>query len=232
VLAITESEKQEELTNYGQWTLNANKDRLKSHWNKIPTEKTIQNTVRNISKRGVTVTLVNNKQDALKKVKELIPSDSTVMNGSSTTLYQIGFMNYYIKQNNHWKILGPEIFNEKDPQKKKMLQRKSLTADYFIASVNAIAETGQLVATDRSGSRISAFPFAAKNLILVAGVQKITKNLNSAMKRIQKYVLPLEKIRAKKAYGISSEIGKWVIIEKEVQEQRIHLILVKESLGF
>ena len=52
------------------------------------------------------------------------------------------------------------------------------------------------------------------------------------MKRIQQYVLPLEKIRAKKAYGITSEIGKWVIIEKEVQDQRIHLILVNESLGF
>jgi len=37
------------------------------------------------------------------------------------------------------------------------LRRKSVTADYFISSANAIARTGELVACDASGSRVGAW---------------------------------------------------------------------------
>ena len=88
------------------------------------------------------------------------------------------------------------------------------------------------MACDASGSRGTAYPFAAKNLILVAGVQKITTTLDEAMKRVREYVYPLEDERAKKAYGMSSTTGKWVIIEREIIPNRTTLILVKEKLGF
>src|SRR5690606_35576232 len=124
------------------------------------------------------------------------------------------------------------IFKEQNPAKQLDLRRFSTTADYYLASVNAITTDGKLVSADRTGSRVSAYPFAAKTLILVAGTQKITKDLNEAMTRVRDHVLPQEKVRALEAYGVDSEIGKWVIIEKEVARGRIKLILVKESLGF
>jgi hypothetical protein len=113
------------------------------------------------------------------------------------------------------------------------LRRKSLTdADYFLASINAITEDGRLIAVDATGSRVGAFPFAAKKIILVAGEQKIVTDLEAGMKRIKEYVFPLENERMKKSYGMGSTFGKWVIIEREFIPQRITLILVKEKLGF
>jgi hypothetical protein len=222
----------QEIDNYGQWTLDNFSNDLPRKWKKFPSEKQIQNTIESVKRRNIDVYFVKDKEEALEKIKELIPNNSSVMTGSSTTLYQIGFMRYYLLEENPWVCLGPEIYQEENLEKRITLQRKSEIADYFIASVNAIAETGQLVATDASGSRVSAFPYAAKNIILVAGVQKITKNLEEAMERIRKYVYPLEDKRARKAYGNPSTIGKWVIIEQEKQNHRIKLVLVNEELGF
>jgi hypothetical protein len=77
----------------------------------------------------------------------------------------------------------------------------------FLGSVNAITQAGELVACDASGSRVGAYPFAAKKLVLVAGIQKIVPTLEDAIKRIREYVYPLEDKRAMKAYGMHSSQG-------------------------
>ncbi len=194
-------------------------------------ENMIDNTVENIMKRGMNVILVDNKEEALKKIKELIPKDSEVMTGSSTTLNEIGFTNY-LNSTDDWKNMSKEIMKEEEKEKRSDLRRKSVTAEYFLGSVNAISEEGELVTCDASGSRVGAYLFAAKNLILVAGTNKIVRNLEEAIKRVREHVFPLEDERAMKAYGFHSGTNKWAIIENEIIPNRINLILVKEKLGF
>jgi len=205
---------------------------MKNKFAEIPNEEELKHTIENIKSRGINVILVENKRKAIEKIKEIIPKGSEVVNGSSTTLNEIGFIDYLKSGKHGWKNLHEEIVKEKDMSKQMDLRRKSVVSEYFLGSVNAIAETGELVACDASGSRVSAYPFAAKNLILVAGINKITKNLEEAMKRVKEYVYPLENERAQKAYGMPSTKGKWVIIEREIIPDRITLILVKEKLGF
>ena len=201
-------------------------------WRKMPSDETVSKTIEAIKNRGITVFLVEGKQQALAKIKELIPPAAEVSNGSSTTLIEIGFVDYFTNGNHGWKNFKAGIMAETDKAKQSDLVRRSLTADYFLASVNAIAETGELVATDQGGARVGAFPYAAKNLILVSGVNKIVPTLQDALARIADFALPLENERAKKAYGFQSSLGKTVIIHKEVNPGRITLILVKEKLGF
>lgn len=201
-------------------------------WNVPAVGKILDKTVKNLKKRNIEVNMVDSQEEAIEKLISLIPADATVMTGSSTSLYQLGFMDYYLSEDHDWNALGPEIFKEKDAEKKRELRRHAETADYFIASVNAITEEGQLIAVDASGSRVSAYPYAAKHLILVAGIQKITLNIETGMRRIKEYVFPLENARAKRAYGQGSSFGKWVIIENEQKKGRITLILVREELGY
>lgn len=201
-------------------------------WTKIPSLATIDKTVDALKKRNFKVIVLENRIQAFERLKEMIPPGAEVMTGSSTSLNQIGFMDYYISGKNPWKCLGPEIFNEKNWEKQSALRRKSTCADYFLGSVNALAATGELVAVDQSGSRVGAYPFAAKKLILVIGYQKITPNLQEAMRRIREYVYYLEDERAKQRYGNGTSFGKWVIIERELMPDRITILLVKEPLGF
>ena len=201
-------------------------------WDYNPSDQEIHETIKNVQDRGIIVHLVKNRKEALEKIKELIPKGAEVMNGSSTTLIEIGFVDYLKSENHGWNNFHESILSEKDPQKQGDLRRKADTSEYFLASVNAIAKTGELVAADASGSRVGAFPFTAKNLILVAGINKITNNLDEALQRLREYAYPLENVRAKEAYGMGSMIGKIVIMNKEMFKGRTTLILVKEKLGF
>ena len=101
-----------------------------------------------------------------------------------------------------------------------------------MSGANAIAQTGEIVACDKTGSRVGAWPFAAGNLILVVGTNKIVPTLDDALRRVREYSFPLENTRAQRAYGTPSRIGKCVILEYEQNEGRVTLILVNEKLGY
>jgi hypothetical protein len=198
----------------------------------VPNQSVIAKTVEELKKHGISVSVVSTKEEAFKKIIDTLPEKTKVMNGSSTTLKEVGFVDYLKENPKHWINLHEEILKEKDAAKQADLRRRSVAdADIFLASVNAITQNGELIACDATGSRVGAFPFAAKKLLLVAGAQKIVGSVEEGMKRIREYVLPLEDKRMHEAYGFGSATNKWVIIEKE-QPGRIELILVTQSLGF
>ena len=201
-------------------------------WSKIPNKKLIEETINSLREKGINVILVNNKEEALEKIKELIPAGSEIITGSSTTLDEMGFMDFLKSGKHKWKNLYEEIKKESDSIKRAELRRKASASEYFLGSVNAIVKTGELIACDASGSRVGAYPFSAGKLILVSGVQKITDSFKEGIKRVREYVYPLENERAKKVYGMPSTFGKWVIIEREIFKDRITLILIKEGVGY
>ena len=202
-------------------------------YSKVPNNETIEKTIGALKNHGISAVLVNSKEQALEEIKKSIPEGSKIMNGSSTTLIQIGFSEMLKSEKHKWKNLHEDILKEPDYRKQSDLRRKALTeTDYFLSSVNAITQDGKLVAVDFSGSRVGALPFAAKNVLIVAGANKIVSDLEEAFARIKNYVINLENERAMKVYGMKSGFGKWVIIEKEAVPNRIKLILVKEALGF
>ncbi|MEI6886999.1 MAG: lactate utilization protein [bacterium] len=201
-------------------------------WTTLPKQSIIDNSVKNLIDHGFDTEVVETKEDALAAILSYIPEGSEIMTGSSTTLDQIGFTNYLTTNTTKFNNLGASVWAENDADKRNVLRRKSETADYFLSSVNAVTEDGKLVAVDLSGSRVGAFAFSAGHLVLVVSTFKIVKDLNLAMERIQEYVFPLENERAKKAYGANSGFGKWVILEREIQKGRIHVVLVNEILGF
>ena len=201
-------------------------------WNRMPGDQVITKTQKNIEERGMKVIQAKNAPDALELIKSVIPPGAEVMAGSSTTLNEIGFTDLLIGGKSGWKSLNLLVTSENDEQKRAELRRKSVCADYFISSANAIAETGELVAWDASGSRTGAWPFAAGHLIIVAGVNKIVPTLDDALQRVREYCFPLENARAMHAYGTGSTMSKGVILAYERSQGRTTVILVHESLGF
>lgn len=199
----------------------------------MPSEEDIASAAHVIeAKANIKVIHVSNAEDALEKIKELVPKGAEVMNGSSTTLIEIGYQNLLDSGLQDWKDMHKIITSEDDAQKRNELRRKSVSVEYFISGVNAITMTGALISCDATGSRVGAWPFAAKNLVLVSGVNKIVPTLQDALRRVKEYALPLEDARAKKAQGTPSQIGKCVILANERRTGRITLILINERLGY
>ncbi len=202
-------------------------------WSKMPPEEDIASTAHAIEGRAnIKVIRVSDAKAALEKIKELVPKGAEVMNGSSTTLIEIGYQDLLNSGQQDWKDLHKIVTSENDAKKRNELRRKSVSSEYFLSGVNAIAMTGEIVSCDASGSRVGAWPFAAKNLILVSGVNKIVSTRQDALQRISEYAFPLEDARAKKAQGTPSQIGKCVILVNERQTGRITLILINECLGY
>ena len=201
---------------------------------KLQPKETVLKTIEAFKTRGVEGILVNSKEEALSKIKELIPNGASVMNGSSRTLEEIGFVDYLKSGNHGWKNLHEEILKEKDPEKRVMLRRQSVLSDYYLGSVHAVAETGQLIIASNSGSQLPHIVFTSPNLIFVVGVQKIAPNLDAAITRVREYVLPLEDQRMKDVGMGGSFISKLLIFEKEqpFMNRKVHLIFVNEKLGF
>ena len=194
----------------------------------------IQKAIKTLAERGIEAIVVSNRVEALEKVKSLIPKGASVMNGSSRTLEEIGFVDYLKSGNHGWKNLHEEILKEKDPEKQAILGKQAVHSDYYLGSIHAVAETGQLVIASNSGSQLPHIVFTSSNLIFVVGVQKIAPNLDAAIARVREYVLPLEDQRMKSVGMGGSFVSKLLIFEKEqpFMNRKVYVIFVNEKLGF
>jgi len=198
----------------------------------LPDEETIEETADNLRTNGFEVVVVDSGEDALETIQSRIPAGASVMNGHSTTLEEVGFAEYLSEGDHEWESLADEIWGIDDDDERQTARRESQTADYFLGGVNAIARTGELVAADRSGSRIGAYPFAAGNVLIVSGVNKIVASLDDALDRLESVAYPLENERAQEAYGVESAIAKQLIFRQELEEGRTTVVLVREQLGY
>lgn len=204
------------------------------NYTELQSNETILKTIEALKPKGIEGILVNNREEALAKIKELIPNGASVMNGSSRTLEEIGFMEYLKSETHPWKNLHEEILVEKDPAKQAILRRQSVLSDWYLGSAHAVAETGQLVIASNSGSQLPHIVFTSPNLIFVVGTHKITPDLDSAIKRVREYVFPLEDQRMKSIGMGGSFVSKLLIFEKEqlFMNRKVYVIFVNQKLGF
>ncbi len=200
----------------------------------LPTQEQIQRTVEAVNARGIHAEVVQTKEQALKRLQELIPAGAVVMTGGSVTLTQIGLDALLISGQHAWRNFKADLLAEKDPARQANLRLQGTMAEYFLGSVNAVAETGELVFASATGSQLPAYSFTSRNIIWVAGAQKITPTLEDALRRVREYVLPLEDQRQKSLGNKNgSFIGRILIFEREPAflRRNLHLILVNQVLG-
>ena len=197
-------------------------------------ELNLDKTVAALQENGIEVIVVETGTQALEKIKELVPVGVSVMNGSSVTLEQIGFVEYLKSGNHGWNNLHAAIVAEKDPVKQKELRKQAINSDYYLGSVHALTETGEFVVGSNSGSQLPHIVFSSPNLIFVVGTQKIVPTLSDAMKRLEDYVVPLENKHMQEKHGVNTTLAKIVIFKKENLRmgRKVRMILVKEPLGY
>lgn len=196
--------------------------------------KSVHKTVAALKGKGIETFVVDTQAQALEKIKELIPQGASVMNGSSRTLEQIGFVDYFKSGKHGWNNLHAAIVAEKDMVKQAALRKQATLSDYYLGSVHTLAETGEFVIASNSGSQLPHIVFTSPNLIFVVGTQKIVPTLAEAMKRLEEHVVPLENENMKQKYGVGTALNKIVIFKGEnpMMGRKVRMILVNKVLGF
>lgn len=192
-------------------------------WEQLADEQAIQKTTKSLERNGIEAVVLETGVAAKAVVLEMIPAGAEVMTMSSTTLDTMGLAEEINKPGSKFKSV-----------RARLAQMKQLGSvpEVAVGSVQAVTEEGQVLMASNTGSQLAAYVYGADKVIWVVGAQKIVKNIDEGMKRIYEYVLPLEDARARKAYGVGSNVSKLLIINKEVRPGRVRLILVRENLGF
>ena len=200
-------------------------------WDKSADNKTIEETQKALEANGVKVIIAENGQEAKEKALALIEKGATVMTATSTTSEQIG-LNTAIDESTNLESLRKKVMELPQSEQRVQARRINSAPDYVVGSVHAVTEDGKVVIASNSGSQLAPYAFSASKVIWVVGTQKIVKNLDEAMKRIEEYSFKLEDERMMQAYGMHSGIRKVLIVNSEIMPERITMILVKEKLGF
>lgn len=208
--------------------------------NEIIAKKVIEN----LRKRFFEAYYVQTKEDALNKALELIPKTDTIAWGGSTSVTEIGLLDY-IKTNNY-KVIDRD--SAKSQEQRLYILKKSLLADTYLMGTNAITMQGELVNIDAIGNRTAALMFGPRNVIIIAGLNKITDDLESAIVRARNTAAPIniQRIAARSdrqtpcmTTGKCSDciskdsICSHIIVTRLCNpENRIKIILTNENLGF
>ncbi len=207
-------------------------------------DKRIDNLIKNWQRRNILGIYCENKEQAVDRILDIIPLSSNVGISGSVTLDKLEI----VKQ---LELRGNKVFNQNKSNISRdeslELRRQGARADYYLASPNAISETGELVFFSGYGNRTAGISYA-KNVIIVAGINKITHDIQEALKRSREYVTPLNCKRLKWNSpcfedGICRQeicllpaykrmCCQILIIEAEVTLDRLKVILVGENMGF
>lgn len=200
----------------------------------VAADESINRTVEGLKARNFDSIVVGTGLEAVDNLKKLIPAGASIMNGTSTTLEQIGFIEYLKSGQHSWNNLHETIIAEKDPNKQALLRKQSLASDYYLGSAHAVTEGGEILIASNTGSQLPNVAYGSQNVILVVGAQKIVKDLPEAFERLNARVIPLEDQRMQKAYGSGTKHNKSLILhgESDFTGRKIKLIIVKEVLGF
>lgn len=202
-----------------------------SRFDREPDDETIETVASNVEDRNIAVHVVDDGEAAREHLREQIPAGADVMDGHSTTLEEIGFTDD-LEAEDGFEYLGNRIGETDDDAERSRARREATTADVFVDSVNAIAESGELIGANALGNAVGAWPFGAETLVLVGSTNKIVDDWETAVERVREFAYPLEDARAAEVYGQGSTVGKLVSLEHERVDDRTQLVLIDEPHGF
>jgi L-lactate utilization protein LutC len=202
-------------------------------WDDLADSAAVARTMEALKARNIAVELLKDRGEALNRVTELLPEGAEMMMGSSTTLSEIGFLDLVKRGTKGWRNLKDTMVGVTDPVKRYELRARSTLAQYFLGSVHAVAETGEVVVASMTGSQMPSYVYNSPNVIWVVGTQKIVPSLDVAIRRVWEHAYPLEDKAMKAAGQPGSAVGKLLIFEREVSPiRKIRMLLVGERLGY
>ena len=196
-----------------------------------------QTVIKGLESRNMTGYYAANKEEALKKALELIPEGSSVGMGGAMSAHEIGLVEA-VKKGNY------NFIDRDAAEDKRAAMLATYDADVFLASTNAMTEDGVLVNIDGNSNRVSAIAQGPKKVVFIVGMNKVCKDLDSAMKRARNVAAPINAQR----FGLSTPCAKtgacmdckspdticcqFLITRYSRHAGRIHVILVNDNLGF
>lgn len=204
-------------------------------------QKLADTVIKNLKKRQIEGFYCPTSEEAVTLSNDMIASGSTVSFGGSMTLSECGMMDALTNRSD---ITLYDRSTAKSPEEVTDIYHKALNADYFLMSSNAISATGELVNIDGNGNRVAALIYGPKQVIILAGMNKVTPDLASAMTRAKNTAAAPNATRLNRetpcvATGVCHDCqspdcicANTVITRRGQIPNRIKVILIGQNLGY
>ena len=204
-------------------------------------EEKILRTIASLEKNNMNGYIVSNKEELINKIISLTNEGEKVSCGGSMSLTETGVMDLLRSGRYNFLDRAKEGLSVEDIDR---IYRECFFADTYFSSSNAITEDGELYNVDGNGNRVAALLFGPKKVIIVAGVNKIVKSLDEAIKRNREIAAPANAKRLNKSTPCT-KIGycmdckspekicrEYTVIKSQKDKNRIHVIFLNDNIGY
>ncbi len=204
-------------------------------------QRHIERTLENLKKNRMNGYYAVNQEDLMEILDTLCERKSTVSVGGSMTLFETGVINWLREEDFEFYDRYAEGLTKEDITE---IYRKSFGANYYFTSTNAVTEDGELVNIDGTGNRVASMIYGPDKVIVIVGVNKLVKDEAAAWERLRNFAAPTNSVRLnrKTPCAVTGQCSNcnspericasYVTIKRQMNPDRIHVIIVDERLGY
>lgn len=203
-------------------------------------ETTAKTVIKNLAARNMEGYFFESSEDAVKTILEMMPEGSSVTWGGSETFKETGMLNA-LKAGNYHLIDRSQATT---PEELRKMYGEMVMSDYFFMSSNAITLNGELVNIDGNSNRVGLLVHGPRHVMVLVGMNKLTDDVESAIKRIRTYACPANAKRLNKStpcgtlgrcgecYSSECMCNQIVITRRSGHAGRIKVFFIAENLGY
>ena len=194
--------------------------------------------VQTLAAKGYEVTLFDTGAKAADYLDSIIDG-MTVGFGDSETLLAMGL---YERLSLHNRVFDP--MHRPEGETFRQTAKNTLLTDIFLTSLNAMAETGELVNIDGMGNRVAGSLFGHEKVYFVVSLNKLCPTLDEAIERARNLAAPRNAARhgyktpcaaeGDRCYDCSARdriCNALVIHYRRMRGIRMEVVLIREEMG-
>ncbi len=196
--------------------------------------------IENLKKRNMEGYFFEDSASCVKAILEMIPEGSSVSWGGSASFAESGMQDALFQGN--YELIDRSTAST--PREQRELYARTVMADYYFMSVNAMTYDGELLNIDGNGNRAACLIHGPEHVFLIVGMNKLTSTLEGAFQRARAMACPPNAVRLHKQTpcGLTGKCGdclapdcfcnQIVVTRRSGHAGRIKVFLVAEDLGF
>ena len=194
--------------------------------------------LKHLRNNGFSADYFETAEEAVTFLKEQIPAGSSIGFGGSETLKETGILDWLTGNDNY------TVYDRYHTDDSAKVFHESFFADYYLMSTNALTLDGHLYNVDNTGNRVAALAYGPAHVIIVAGTNKLVRDVQEAVLRNEQIAAPANNVRLKRGnpceetgYCVhcnkeTSLCNQFLVTRRSKPAGRIHVILINEDLGY
>lgn len=194
--------------------------------------------IENLQKNRYAVSVFASAAEAADYLDRVIDGKSVGFGDSQT----LAAMDLFARLSRHNRVTDPQ--NAPEGMDFLRTAKRSLDTEIYLTSVNAVAETGEMVNLDGTGNRVAGSLFGHEKVYFVVGCNKVMPTLSDAVDRVRNVAAPRNAMRLNKrtpcavrgdrCYDCASpdRICNGLMIHyKKMSNMDMEIVLIDEPLG-